>query len=74
MIRCLKIILFSVPFLSRSGSNQAKQKYNKNGALLIGDSLGGSLSSAVSNNNDTVYTFNKGAGALFNHNTHNKHD
>jgi hypothetical protein len=57
---------------SESTLNQAKQKYNSNGALLVGDSLGGSLSSAVSNKNDTIYTFNKGAGSLFNHNTHNK--
>ena len=57
---------------SENTLHQAKHKYNSNGALLVGDSLGGSLSSAVSNNNDTVYTFNKGAGSLFNHNTHNK--
>jgi hypothetical protein len=59
---------------SQNTLNQAKQRYNSNGALLIGDSLGGSLSSGVSNKYDTVYTFNKGAGSLFNHNTHNKNN
>ena len=52
--------------------NEAKQKYNSNGAMLFGHSMGGSLSSALGKENDSIYTFNKGAGALYNHNTHNK--
>jgi hypothetical protein len=57
---------------SENTLNQAKQKYNSNGALLVGHSMGGSLSSSLGKENDTIYTFNKGAGSLFNHNTHNK--
>ena len=52
--------------------HQAKQKYNTDKALLVGHSMGGSLGSAVGSDKDLIYTFNKGAGGLFNHNTHTK--
>ena len=51
---------------------EAKKKHGYKRAVLVGHSLGGSLSSSLGKENDTIYTFNKGAGALFNHNTHNK--
>ena len=59
---------------SKNKLHEAKQKYNLNGATLFGHSLGGSLASSVGDNNDDIYTFNKGNGALFNHNTQNKNN
>jgi hypothetical protein len=45
---------------------QAKEKYKNTSPLLIGDSLGGSLASAVGGDDkrNRIYTFNKGAGLL----------
>ena len=54
--------------------HQAKEKYNTDQALLVGHSMGGSIGSAIGSDKDLIYTFNKGAGGLFNHNTHNKHN
>ena len=49
--------------------NKAKSKYHKDSAILVGDSLGGSLASSVGSNDDKIYTYNKGfAGVIGNKN------
>ena len=52
---------------------QAKDKYKNNNPIIIGDSLGGSLASAVGGDDkrNRIYTFNKGAG-LIGDDTNNK--
>lgn len=52
---------------------QAKTKYKNDNPIIIGDSLGGSLASAVGGNDkrNRIYTFNKGAGLIGN-DTNNK--
>ena len=45
---------------SKDVYDKAKIKYNKDKVTLVGDSMGGSLASAVGNNNDNILTHNKG--------------
>ena len=45
---------------SKDVYEKAKHKYNKDKVTLVGDSLGGSLASAVGNDNDNILTHNKG--------------
>ena len=44
--------------------NKAKTKYHKDSAILVGDSLGGSLASSVGSDNDKIYTYNKGLAGI----------
>ena len=44
--------------------NKAKSKYHKDSAILVGDSLGGSLASSVGSNSDKIYTYNKGFAGI----------
>jgi hypothetical protein len=45
---------------SKDVYDKAKKKYNKDKVILVGDSLGGSIASAVGNNKDKILTHNKG--------------
>lgn len=51
----------------------AKDKYHSKSPIVIGDSLGGSLASAVGGNDKSarIYTYNKGTG-IFGRDTNNK--
>lgn len=45
---------------SKDVYEKAKTKYNKEKVTLVGDSMGGSLASAVGSDNDNILTHNKG--------------
>lgn len=45
---------------------RAKEKYNPKNTTLVGHSLGGSLSSAIGDDNDEIVSYNKGSGLLGN--------
>ena len=45
---------------SKKTYDEAKKKYNKKEATITGHSLGGSLASAIGNDDDFIHTYNKG--------------
>lgn len=49
---------------SKDVYEKAKSKYHKDNAILVGDSLGGSLASSVGNDKDKIFTYNKGLGGI----------